>query len=401
VNQVAIVGASASGLATAESLRTMGFKGAITLIGDEPHLPYDRPPLSKQILTGEWKPERLALRQPSNIDALDLDLRLGLRAAALDADSRKVTLADGAVVPYEALVVATGVRSRRLHEADGIVGVHTLRTVEDALNLKARMRPGRRLVIVGAGFIGAEVAAVARGLGIEVTMLEAAPVPLAQAIGEEAGLLLADVHRDNGVQLHTGVGVAKLHSAEGEIRAVELADGRTFPADDVLVAIGSVPNTEWLDGSGLTLANGLVCDEFSAAAPGVYGVGDVAVWHNPLFGAAMRIEHRTNAAEQALAVARNLLAPDQSRPFAPVPYFWSDQYGMKIQAYGNLRGFDEAAVVENDMYAPHPRLLVAYRKGDKVAGVLTIGMAPKALRVWRLLISSSGSWDAVASAAAA
>jgi NADPH-dependent 2,4-dienoyl-CoA reductase/sulfur reductase-like enzyme len=310
-----------------------------------------------------------------------------------------VALAEGTRVPYDALVIATGVRPRRLPGTEGLSGVHTLRTLEDALALKARLRPGRRLVIVGAGFIGAEAAAVARGLGVEVTLLEAAPLPLAQAVGEQAGQFLAQIHRDRGVRLHTGAQVAGILGAEGEVTGVGLADGTVLPADDVLVAIGSLPNTEWLAGSGLTVDNGLVCDEFSAAAPGVYGVGDVARWHNPLFGTAMRIEHRTNAAEQGMAVARNLLNPDARRPFAPVPYFWSDQYEMRIQAYGYLRGHDEALVMEHDR--AQRRLLVAYRTGDRLAGVLAVGLPPKTVRAGRALVAAGTAWESAASDAAA
>jgi NADPH-dependent 2,4-dienoyl-CoA reductase/sulfur reductase-like enzyme len=399
VNRVVIVGASAGGLATAEALRRLGYEGGLTLVGGEKHLPYDRPPLSKQILTGEWHPVRLPLRRPEDIDALGLDLRLGMTATGLDTARQTVALAEGTRVPYDALVIATGVRPRRLPGTEGLSGVHTLRTLEDALALKARLRPGRRLVIVGAGFIGAEAAAVARGLGVEVMLLEAAPLPLAQAVGEQAGQFLAQIHRDHGVRLHTGAQVAAILGAEGEVTGVGLADGTVLPADDVLVAIGSLPNTEWLAGSGLTVGNGLVCDEFSAAAPGVYGVGDVARWHNPLFGTAMRIEHRTNAAEQGMAVARNLLNPDARRPFAPVPYFWSDQYAMRIQAYGYLRGHDEALVMEHD--PAERRLLVVYRAGDRLAGALAVGLPPKTVRALRALVAAGTAWESAAGDAAA
>ncbi|MET9819087.1 FAD-dependent oxidoreductase [Streptomyces sp. NPDC006355] len=395
MQQIVIVGASAGGLATAEALRRMGYEGAITLIGGETHLPYDRPPLSKQILTGEWQPDRLPLRRSEDIEAMGLDLRLGVAATGLDTAGRTVTLADGTPVPYDALVVATGVRPRQLPGTESLAGVHTLRTVEDALAFKERLLPGRKLVIAGAGFIGAEAAAVARGLGVDVTVLEAAPLPLAQAVGEQAGQFLARIHRDHGVRLHTGAQVAGVLGDDSGVSGVGLSDGTVLPADDVLVAIGSLPNTEWLHGSGLSLDNGLVCDEFSAAAPGVYGVGDVARWHNPLFGTVMRIEHRTNAAEQGMAVARNLLNPGALRPFAPVPYFWSDQYQIKIQAYGNLRGHDEALIVEHD--PAERRLLVAYRREDRLVGALAVGLPPKILRTWRALIAAGTAWEAAVS----
>ena len=387
-----IVGASAGGLAGAESLRRAGYAGAITMVGAESHLPYDRPPLSKQFLSGEWEPDRLPLRRRDELDAHGLELRLGVAATGLDLAGRLVELADGTRVPYEGLVIATGVRPRLLPGSEGVSGVHALRTLEDALVLRARLLPGRRLVIVGAGFVGAEVAGVARGLGVDVTVLEAGQVPLEQAVGEAAGRFLAGLHDEHGVRLRTGAAVAGIISREGRVTGVRLADGTLLPADDVLVAIGSVPNTEWLYGSGLNVLEGLTCDAFSAAAPGVYGVGDVARWRNPLFGREMRIEHRTNAAEQGIAVARNLLSPHARRPFAPVPYFWSDQYGLRIQAYGYLRDHNEAVVAEGDL--AQRRFLVAYRKGHRLAGVLAVGMPPPVLRAWRARIAAGAGWDA-------
>jgi NADPH-dependent 2,4-dienoyl-CoA reductase/sulfur reductase-like enzyme len=242
-------------------------------------------------------------------------------ATGVDLQGRTVTLAGGATVGYDSLVVATGVRPRRLPGTEGLRGVHVLRTLEDALTLKERLRPGRRLVVVGAGFIGAEAASAARGLGLEVTVLEPAPVPRAHAVGAEVGRALTRAHRDHGVDLRTGVTVEGVLSRGGQVTGVRLTDGPEVAGQDIVVGIGSHPNTEWLRDSGLLLDDGLVCDEFSMAAPHVYGVGDVARWHNPLYGVTMRIEHRTNAAEQGLAVARNLLEPGALRPFAPVPYF--------------------------------------------------------------------------------
>jgi NADPH-dependent 2,4-dienoyl-CoA reductase/sulfur reductase-like enzyme len=395
VDRVVIVGASAGGLATAEALRRQGYEGTVSLIGDEPHLPYDRPPLSKQILSGDWEPDQLPLRTEEDIDALGLELRLGRTAVGVDVRGRAVILADGDTVGYDALVIATGVRPRRLPGNEGVRGVHVLRTLENAVALKERLLPGRRLVVVGAGFIGAEAAAVARGLGIGVTMLEPAPVPLAHALGEAVGRTLTQAHHDHGVDLRTGVMVREILSSDGQVTGVGLADGSTVPADDVVVGIGSHPNTEWLADSGLTLDNGLVCDEFSRAAPGVWGVGDVAHWYNPLFGTRMRIEHRTNAAEQGLAVARNLLSPDAPKPFAPVPYFWSDQYDMKIQAYGYLRGHDEVAVVEGDLASR--RFIAVYRTGAHLVGALSVGMPPRNIRTWRAAIAARQEWSAAVS----
>lgn len=382
MNRIVVVGASAAGLAAVETLRREGYDGTLTLVGDEPHLPYDRPPLSKQLLSSEWEEDRLSLRRPEDLAALGLDLRLGTPARGLDVHGRRVLLADGEALPYDGLVVATGVRPRRLPGE----GAHVLRTLEDALTLRERLEPGRHLVVVGAGFLGAEAASVAWRLGARVTLLEPAAVPLAHAVGEDVGRVLAQAHHDRGVELRCGVGVTEV-TEDG----VRLADGGIVEADEVLVAIGSLPNTDWLAGSGLPVGDGVVCDEYLEAARGVYAAGDVARWYNPLFGTAMRIEHRTNAAEQGMAAARNLLAaPGARRPFAPVPYFWSDQYDLKVQAYGFLRGHEETVVVEGDL--AERRFVAAYRTGDRVSGALAVGMPPRAIRTWRQAIASGAAW---------
>ncbi|WP_406437456.1 FAD-dependent oxidoreductase [Streptomyces sp. NBC_01613] len=376
-----VVGASAAGLAAAETLRREGYDGTLTLVGDEPLAPYDRPPLSKQLLAAEWEPEKLALRTSDDLAKLDLDLRLGVAATGLSLADGAVELADGSTLPYDGLVIATGVRPRRLPGEGG----HVLRTLDDALRLRDRLTPGRRLVVVGAGFLGAEAAAVAWRLGCEVTLLEPAPVPLAHAVGTDVGEVLTRAHLERGVDLRCGATVTEV-TEDG----VRLADGELVEADEVLIAIGSLPNTGWLDGSGLTVGDGVVCDEYCEAAKNVYAVGDVARWYNPLFGTSMRIEHRTNAAEQGMAAARNLLNPDARKPFAPVPYFWSDQYDMKIQAYGYLRGHDEVAVVQGDL--AERRFVAAYRTGDRLTGALAVGVPPKEIRRWRQAIATRASW---------
>jgi NADPH-dependent 2,4-dienoyl-CoA reductase/sulfur reductase-like enzyme len=376
VRDAVVVGGSAAGLAAAETLRREGYAGRLTLIGEELDAPYDRPPLSKQILASQWESERLVLRTEAELAALDLDLRLGVAATGLDLAGRTVALADGTRVPYDGLIIATGVRPRRLPGQ----GAHVMRTVDDALTLRKRLGPGRRLVVVGAGFLGAESAAVARGLGCDVVLLEPAPVPLAHAVGAQVGGVFAEVHREHGVELRTGVTVSAVSGS-----GVRLADGTLVEADEVLVAVGSVPNTEWLEGSGLTVADGLVCDEYSAAAPDVYAAGDVARWHNPRFGETMRVEHRTNAAEQGMAAARNLLHPGEGKPFDPIPYFWSDQYDLKIQAYGYLRGHDSVEIVDGVL--ADRRFVAAYRRAGRLVGVLAVGMPPKAIRAWRVALT--------------
>jgi NADPH-dependent 2,4-dienoyl-CoA reductase/sulfur reductase-like enzyme len=382
VRRIVVVGASAAGLAATETLRREGYGETLTLIGDEPHPPYDRPPLSKQFLTGQWDTGQLALRTGADLDALGLDLRLGVAATGLDPASRSVRLSDGSTVSYDGLVIATGVRPRRLPGKDAQV----LRSLDDALALRDRLGPGHRLVVVGAGFLGAEAAATAAGLGTDVTVLEPAPVPLAHVVGTEVGHVLSRVHLERGVEFRTGVTVSEVTGS-----GVLLADGEVVEGDTVLIAIGSRPNTEWLAGSGLAVEDGVACDAYCEAAAGIYAAGDVARWYNPLFATSMRIEHRTNAAEQGMAAARNLLAATEARkPFAPVPYFWSDQYDIRIQAYGHLRGHDEVAVVQGDLAERH--FVVAYRKDDRLTGVLGVGVTPKVLRSWRQALAAGTSW---------
>ena len=388
-----IVGASTAGLTAAETLRRLGFTGAISLIGDEVLHPYDRTPLSKQFLAGQWALGRLYLRDAEAIERLGIDLHLGSRAVGVRRDDREVLLQDGRSFAYDVLVIATGVRPRRLASLPEHAGVHVMRTVEDARRLQARLASGRRLVIIGAGFLGGEVAGIARVLGARVTIVEAGPVPLADAVGHRIGAMVASLHEERGVRLRTGVGAVGVATSEGEITGVILTDGSVEPAQDVLVAIGAEPNTEWLSGSGLAVENGVVADQYLRAAPDVYAVGDVVRWHNPVFGTAMRIEHRTNAAEQGMAAARNILSPREPRPFAAVPYFWSDQHEVRLQAYGYFRGHDEVRVVDGSV--EDRQFLVAYRAGSRLVGVLGAGVPPKDWAKWRAQLQAQALWTNV------
>ena len=268
---VVVVGASLAGLRAVEELRHRGFDGPITVVGAEPHLPYDRPPLSKQLLAGEWGLDRVALTVPTpgGLDGLGVDWRLGTRAVGLDTARRRVALEGGEELPYDGLVIATGATPRRLPGTDGLAGVHTLRTLDDALAIRAELDAGAgRVVVIGAGFIGAEVAATCRARGHAVTLLEALPVPLERALGREMGTVVAELHRDHGVDLRLGVGVAGFEG-DGRVERVRLADGSAVPADLVVVGIGVSPATDWLAGSGLALDDGVVCDATTLAAPGI------------------------------------------------------------------------------------------------------------------------------------
>ncbi|MFG3022444.1 NAD(P)/FAD-dependent oxidoreductase [Streptomyces sp. NPDC048254] len=389
--RIAVVGASAAGLSVVEGLRRAGYAGRVTLIGEEKHLPYDRPPLSKQLLSGEWDVARLQLRDGEAIEALDLDLRLGVAAVALDTRNREVALVDGSRVGYDALVVATGAAARRLPGTEGVAGVHVLRTLEDALAFREALRTRPRLAIVGSGFVGAEAAAVARELGAEVTMVTDVAVPLADALGPELGRMLSEVHLEHGVSIVAGMLVKEILAENGRAAGVRLADGRVIEADEVLVGIGARPGTAWLEGSGIAVGNGVECDSTLYAGSGVWAAGDVACWLHPRTGEPTRIEHRTNAAEQGLAVARNILAaPGEATPFDPVPYVWSDQYDLKIQIYGRTRGADEVRIVEGTV--EDRKLVALYGKDGRVCGVVGVNL-PRATRGYRALIAEAAEWD--------
>ncbi|GAA1958550.1 FAD-dependent oxidoreductase [Nocardioides panacihumi] len=341
LDQVVVVGVSAAGLTAAETLRREGHGGRLVLVDGDPRPPYDRPPLSKQLLRGDWAEDKLALRPSSALEALDAEWRLGVPADHLDLGARHVRLADGAEVAFDGLVIATGVRARRLPFVSGSPGAHVLRTVEDALALRRELVPGAAVVVVGAGFLGTEAAAVAAQIGCHVTVIDPLDLPLQRQLGRRIGGRVAQLHRDHGVTLLCGRGVADVREKDGRTVGVVLDDGAEIVADVLLVAIGAEPVTDWLRGSGLLLDDGVQCDEFCQAAPGVVAAGDVASWLHPALGR-LRLEHRMNATEQGMAAAKTLLG--QRTPFAPVPYFWSDQYDVRIQVYGRPTADDFAAV---------------------------------------------------------
>ena len=396
---IVVVGASLAGLQAAVTLRAEGFAGPLTIVGDEPHRPYDRPPLSKQVLTGEWGADRIALPAGSG-DSLDAQWELGVGAEALDLDGRRVVLADGRALRFDGLVVATGAAPRPLPGVGVLEGVHTLRTIEDARSVRAALEAGaRRVVVVGAGFIGAEVAASCRQSGAEVTLVEPLAQPLARVLPASVGAVLAEVHRGHGVDVRLGVGVETLEGT-GHVTGVGLADGTSVPADLVVVGIGVIPNTEWLHESGLLIEDGVLCDATTLAAPGVVACGDVARWPNPLFGEVMRVEHWEHALDMGAHAARRLLAGDQAgEPFAPVPFFWSDQYDRKIQLAGRVRPTDEIQVVAGSV--ADRKFCALYGRDGRVVGALALNMPARVIR-YRRQIAEGLTWtDALAAVAEA
>ena len=397
---VVVVGASLAGLRAAETLRRDGFDGRLVLIGAEPHLPYDRPPLSKQFLAGEVGPDEIVLRR-APYEELNLDLRLATRAVRLDLGSRAVELHDGQRVEFDGLVIATGSAPRTLPGTPALDGVFALRTLDDALAIRDRLDAGARVVVVGAGFIGAEVAATCRQRGLDVTVLEALSAPLVRGLGPVLGMVCGDLHRDHGVDLRLGVTVAGFDGA-GRVERVRLDDGATIDADLVVVGIGVAPVTDWLEGSGLELDNGVVCDETLLAAPGVVAAGDVARWPNRLFGGElMRLEHWTNASDQGVTAARRLLHGDAPSPevFAPVPFVWSDQYDRKIQTAGYFRGDDEMKVVHGTL--DERRFVAVFGRGGRLVGALGFSMPAKLMQYRRMIAEQASFEEALAHARAA
>ncbi|MFE4678261.1 NAD(P)/FAD-dependent oxidoreductase [Streptomyces sp. NPDC056721] len=387
-SRVVVVGASAAGLTAAETLRREGFSGQLTLIGEEPHLPYDRPPLSKQVLKGEWDPERVALRPRQVLDALGAEWLLGRKAVGLDVAGRTVELAGGAEVPFDGLVVATGVRPRRLPFGEGLGGVHVLRDLDDALALREALRSAPTVVVVGAGFLGAEAAAVARQLGCSVSLVDPLRLPMVRQLGNAVAERVARLHLAHGVDLRCSTGVVGFAEEHGRVTGVRLDDGSEIPAQVVLVAIGSVPAVGWLRDSGLPIGDGLLCDAYCEAAPGIVGAGDVASWVHPGLGR-LRIEHRMNAAEQGMAAARTLLG--LRAPFAPVPYFWTDQFDVKVQAYGRPSGEAEFSVVAGDL--GEDRFAGLYGRGGLTTGAVTWNM-PREARTLRAEVEARTPWPA-------
>jgi NADPH-dependent 2,4-dienoyl-CoA reductase/sulfur reductase-like enzyme len=397
MDAIAIVGGSLAGLRSAEALRRRGYDGRIVFVGEESERPYDRPPLSKEILAGVREPEQIALSKPEKFDALELDLRLGRRAESLDLDDRVVVLSDGERLRFDGLILATGAAPRALPGAPALPGIHTLRTLNDCLALRRDLDSSPRVVVVGAGFIGAEVAATCRGRGLDVTLVEALPFPLANALPQALGAVCAEVHRDAGVDLRCGVGVDEI-IGDDRVEGIRLVDGTRIPADVVVIGIGVVPNTAWLESSGLALDNGIVCDaSLATAAPGVVAAGDVARWYHPLFKESMRVEHWTNAVEQAdAATARLLAGPDGAEPFAAVPFVWSDQYDRKFQSAGRFAPDDEMRVFPGSL--EERRFVALFRRDDRLSGALAVNRV-RQLIGYRRMIQEGIAWkDAIAQA---
>lgn len=366
-SSVLIVGGGLAGQRCAETLRRRGYAGPVRMLCAESEPPYDRPPLSKGVLAGSVEEAATGFRPAHWYVENEVELMLGSRAAGLEPGARRVFLAGGEPMPYGKLLIASGGEPRRLPFLAGFENVHYLRTLADARRLRAKLAPGARVAIVGAGFIGQEVAATALGLGAEVTMIEAMEVPLAPILGAELGRWFAHLHQEEGVRLLTG---ALLEGARGERRVEELrlADGTTVGCDLVVVGIGTVPATGWLSGSGLGERGVRVDAGGRTAVPDVFAAGDASVPFDHRFGVHARTEHWDAAAWQGAAAARAMLGEDPGTP--PLPSFWSDQYGVRVQSVGHPH-LGDSVLVEGDPAARDFEAVFA-RDGRPVAG-LTVG----------------------------
>lgn len=389
-SRVLIVGASAAGMATANALRRGGYAGRIRMLGEEKELPYDRPPLSKQFLTGTWDESKIRLVPQNRLDELDIELLLGRRAVDVDIASRVVRDAQRMDHPYDALVIATGLAPRVLEGFD-VGGVHVLRTVADAVSLRAALRVNARVLVVGGGFLGLEIAATATSLGANVTVVEPVESSLAGRIGPEAADRLYALHRSHGVDVRLGVGVSGPPERERpeDHMTMRLTDGSQVEIDSVVLAVGATPRTDWLEGSGIPLDNGVVCDEACQAVPGVWAAGDVARWYHRDLKTHMRVEHRTNATEQGQTVAAAILGKPSG--YRPVPFFWTDQFDARVQLAGLIPIGAHGTVVSGAII--EDRFVIKYAVDGLTVGVLGWNSPRDVAVARRALLEESTSRD--------
>ncbi len=389
LEHIAVIGASLAGTTAIETLRESGFEGRLTLLDGATELPTDRPPLSKGVLAGTTEPDRAALPAASTLGDLDIDLRLGERATGLDVAARTVTTDRGAL-SADAVLIATGASPRRLDSA--LAGVHALRTMADCLAIRADLDAGpNRVVVVGAGFIGAEVAATCRARGHRVTMIETQDLPMQRVLPGAIGRFVAELHRDEGVDVRLGVGIEAVEGGD-RVERVRLTDGTVLDAEVVVAGIGVTPETGWLLDSGLNVSNGVRCDASLLAAPGIAVAGDVCEWPNELYGELMRVEQWENAIEQGSHAAKRLLHGDSPDPeaFSAVPWFWSDQFDRKIQLAGRVSPTDEVLVADGSV--SDRRFVALFRSGDRCTAVLGVNR-PRHVVQLRMKMNRPLSWD--------
>ncbi|GAB3680908.1 FAD/NAD(P)-binding oxidoreductase [Saccharopolyspora tripterygii] len=389
MDRIVVVGASVAGVNAVETLRKNGFNGDVTLVGAEPQLPYDRPPLSKEALkTGTAD---VALQPPEWYEDHGVSLRLGQPATGLSPTEREVVLADGSCLSYDGLVLATGSAVRPLEQSEQTGPVRVLRTLSDSAALHAELRPGRHLAIIGAGFIGLETAATARELGLDVSVIEIEATPLARVLGAETGRWFAVLHTANGVSMHCGSRIERIERSGDQVK-IELSDGTGLTADVVVAGVGVTPATAWLTGSNISIDDGIVCDaRLRTTLPGVVAAGDIARWHNPLFGHDMRVEHWLNAVEQGQHSALSLLGSDE--PYTRVPYFWSEQFDAKIHSVGITADADVSTVRRLDTNS----ISIVFGRNGVVCGALCVN-APRDVARYRQAVQNRTPWNDLVSA---
>lgn len=398
---VVVVGASLGGLRAAEQLRAHGFDGEITVVGEEPYAPYNRPPLSKEALAGDTSADASSLHRTLAFRAkhsvADVTWVLGARVESASLASRTLVLSDGRTLHFDGLVAATGLRPRRIPNLEPARGRHVLRTIDDAVGLRADLHAGQRVVVVGGGFIGCEVASTAHALGAHVTVVEPLTVPMVRGVGEDLGGALMRHHIGCGVTFITGQGVATLRPGEsdhGRVGGVVLDDGTTLPADVVVESVGSHPNVEWLAGNGLDLTDGLLCDNHMRVEgrSDFVAVGDVARFPNPDFGVvARRVEHWSIPSDTARRGAQSLSSylhgsPVADTVFTPLPAFWSDQFGLRLQSFGAPGLADRVEVIDGDLSDLPSGVATGYHLGDRLVGVLLINVPTAQHSYYRSLV---------------
>jgi len=404
VSSVVIVGASLAGLRAAEVLREEGFRGSLTLVDSDKHPPYNRPPLSKQFLSGEWSSERVQLRSPEQLASLNLEFRLGVRADQLNLSARTVLLSDSTDLPYDGLVIATGARNRPLSELEGRPGVFSLRTLDEAQQLRAALSAAQSLLVVGGGFIGCEVAATARGLGLDVCIVEPQSTLMLRGLGHDVGTALTQVHRQHGVDVRCDTSISQV-TDDGRTTQVHLTDGTTLTPDVIVVGIGASPATEWLANSDIACDGGVLTDEFcrvmtthGTLAPQVVAAGDIARSFSPSLSHLSRNEHWTAAQEQGASAGRTLLCDLTNRSsdapvHDPLPYIWSDQFGKKIQIVGHLNPDDQIHLAKGSL--EDGKFLTVIERHGQLVGAIGVGMVPAIVQARALLAEPISIGEAV------
>ena len=394
MTSVVIVGASLAGLRAAEVLREEGFSGPISMVNEEEFSPYNRPPLSKQYLSGEWGEDRVQLRNPEQITALDLNFHNGVRAQRLDLSARSVVLSDDTELTFDGLIIATGAHNRSLPVLEGRPGVFSLRTLQSAQNLRAALGNAKSLLVVGGGFIGCEVASTARSLGLEVCIVEPQHTLMLRGLGSEIGAVLTNLHEQQGVDIRCDTSITQV-SDHGHSTAVQLSDGTTLTPDVIVVGIGAVPTDDWLAGSDVACDGGVITDEFcrvlttsGSHAPHVVAAGDVTRTFSPTLGHLIRSEHWTAAQEQGADAARTLLCDLTDRSAEapvhdPLPYIWSDQYGKKIQIVGHLQPEDSIHLAKGSF--EEGKFLTLIEREGQLVGAIGVGMVPGIVQTRSLL----------------